>query len=66
VQVKSLHETTTASEKGEMDEHKGLWPVVEEFLKKGPFWLRDQHEENIGLAVVEWVGDHRLTHHRHV
>lgn len=50
-----LHDTTTFGERGETPGHRGLWPAVEEFLKKGTFTLRERRHNCNGLAVLERV-----------
>lgn len=48
-----LHDTTTFGERGESDGYGGLWPAVEEFLTLGTFRLKERHENNHGLTVLE-------------
>jgi hypothetical protein len=50
-----LHHTTTFGETGETPGHRGLWPAVEDFLAKGMFKIRERHEHNNGLTILERV-----------
>jgi len=50
-----LHDTTTFGHADEGQPGPGLWPAVETFLARGTFALREKHEHNNGLTVLERV-----------